>query len=117
MPDKSSLDTFLFVTSGSEAVEAAVKLARHATGKPNVIVFQGGYHGRTLLTCSMTTSKTIYRGGYGPHAAGIHVAPFPYFHERGGCEIKDPAAWAVAQLELMMLQQTAPQDRPRRVLT
>ena len=57
MPHKS-LDTFYFCTTGAEAVENAVKLARHATGRSNIIVFQGGYHGRSALTMGMTTSST-----------------------------------------------------------
>ena len=52
-----SIDSFFFTNSGAEATEAAVKLARHATGRPNVIVVQGGFHGRTYLTMAMTTSK------------------------------------------------------------
>ena len=71
------LDTFFFWNSGAEAVEAAIKLARHATKRPNVIVFQGGYHGRTIGTMSLTTSKRIYRAGYGPLMPGVHVSPFP----------------------------------------
>eukprot|EP00933_Yihiella_yeosuensis_P073663 TRINITY_DN82387_c0_g1_i1.p1 TRINITY_DN82387_c0_g1~~TRINITY_DN82387_c0_g1_i1.p1 ORF type:complete len:459 (+),score=69.72 TRINITY_DN82387_c0_g1_i1:103-1479(+) len=105
MPPNSGLDTFLFVTTGSEAVEASVKLARHATGKPNIIVFQGGYHGRTLLTMSMTTSKTIYRAGYGPHAAGIFVAPHPYYRDRH-MRHSDTTQWSIDELETMLLQQT-----------
>ena len=54
-----SLDSLFFACSGSEAVENAVKLARHATGKNRVIAFQGGYHGRTLGTMSLTSSQTI----------------------------------------------------------
>ncbi|KAJ3011333.1 hypothetical protein HKX48_006905, partial [Thoreauomyces humboldtii] len=65
MPDRS-LDTFLFVNSGSEATESALKLARHATGKQNVIVMQGGFHGRTIGAMSLTRSKTIYSAGFGP---------------------------------------------------
>lgn len=109
MPEGSGLDTFLLVTTGAEAVEAAVKLARHATKRPNIIVFQGGYHGRTLLTMSMTSSKTIYRGGYGPHASGIHMAPHPYFHQRT-CKMDDQVAWALEQLELLMAQTTTPEE-------
>jgi 4-aminobutyrate aminotransferase len=56
-----ALDSFFFSNSGAEALEAAVKLARHATGRPNIVVFQGSFHGRTNLTMAMTTSKTAYR--------------------------------------------------------
>ena len=54
-----------------------MKLAKQATGRPNVIVFSGSFHGRTHLTMAMTTSKTGYRGGYAPLPAGVFVAPFP----------------------------------------
>eukprot|EP01027_Heterolobosea_sp_BB2_P021258 GEZU01030489.1.p2 GENE.GEZU01030489.1~~GEZU01030489.1.p2 ORF type:complete len:175 (-),score=54.52 GEZU01030489.1:31-555(-) len=72
------LDTFFFSNSGAEAVEAAVKLARHATGKPNVIVMQHCFHGRTIGTMALTQSKTIYKAGFGPLMPGVFVAPFPY---------------------------------------
>src|SRR6185312_8999492 len=49
-----------------EAVEAAIKVARYATKKQNVIVFQGSFHGRTIGAMSLTTSKTIYKTGFGP---------------------------------------------------
>ena len=71
MPDKS-LDTFFFWNSGSEAVEAAVKLARMATKKQNIIVMQGSYHGRTMGTMAMTKSKTVYGENFGP----LMVSPF-----------------------------------------
>jgi 4-aminobutyrate aminotransferase len=77
------LDTFFFWNSGSEAVEAAVKLARHATGKPNIIVMQGGYHGRTIGTMGLTSSKTIYKERFGPFMPGVHVLPFPYATQLG----------------------------------
>jgi len=51
------LDGFFFSNSGAEAVEGAIKLARHATGRPNIVVFQGSFHGRTVATMSLTTSK------------------------------------------------------------
>jgi len=75
------LDTFFFWNSGSEAVESAIKLARHATGKSNILVFQGGYHGRTIGAMSLTTSKTIYRAGYSPLMSGVSVTPFPYTYQ------------------------------------
>ena len=61
-----SLDSFFFWNSGAEAVEASIKLARHATKKQNVIVMQGSYHGRTFGTMALTKSKTIYAEGFGP---------------------------------------------------
>src|SRR3954451_4364555 len=77
------IDTFFFANSGAEATEAAVKLAKHATGRPNVIVFQGSFHGRSHLTMAMTTSKTGYRAGYQPLPSGVFVAPFPYAFRDG----------------------------------
>ena len=73
----SGIDSFFFSNSGAEATEAAVKLARHATGRPNVIVVQGGFHGRTYLTMAMTTSKVGVRAGYQPLPAGIFATSFP----------------------------------------
>jgi 4-aminobutyrate aminotransferase len=72
-----SIDTFFFANSGAEITEAAVKLAKHATKRPNVIVFSGSFHGRTHLAMAMTTSKTSYRAGHAPLPAGVFVAPFP----------------------------------------
>lgn len=108
MPEGSGLDAFLFVTSGSECVEAAVKLARHYTKKPNVICMQGGYHGRTLLTMSMTSSKTIYRAGYGPHASGIHFCAHPFYSRK--CHIPDPLDFVMTEMELLLKQQTTPEE-------
>lgn len=71
------LDRLFFTNSGSEAIEAALRLARQATGKPNVIVFHGGFHGRTVATASMTTSNTRYSAGFSPLMAGVQVSPFP----------------------------------------
>ncbi len=71
------IDTFFFTNSGAEATEAAVKLAKQATGRANIIVFEGSFHGRTHLTMAMTTSKVGYRSGYAALPAGVHVAPFP----------------------------------------
>jgi 4-aminobutyrate aminotransferase len=61
-----TLDAFFFWNSGSEAVEAAMKLARQATGRQGIICFQGGYHGRTMGSGAITRSKTIYTQGTGP---------------------------------------------------
>ena len=71
------IDTFFFANSGAEITEAAVKLAKQATKRPNTIVFQGSFHGRTHLAMSMTTSKTVYRAGHAPLPSGVYVSPFP----------------------------------------
>jgi 4-aminobutyrate aminotransferase len=73
----AGIDTFFFANSGDEITEAAVKLAKQATGRPNVVVFSGSFHGRTHLTMAMTTSKTVYRAGHQPLPAGVFVAPYP----------------------------------------
>jgi len=103
MPHES-LDSFFFCTTGAEAVENAVKLAKAATGRGGVVVFQGGYHGRTLLTMSMTTSSTIYSAGMGAFAAGVYVSPFPY--ELHGVTVEQ----SLEQLALLLKQQVAPSD-------
>jgi len=103
------LDTFFFSNSGAEAVEGAVKLARHATGRPNIIVFQGSFHGRTNLTMAMTTSKTIYRQHYQPLAAGVFVAPYPYAY-RYGWDAEETSQWCLRELRHLLASQTAPSE-------
>ena len=103
------LSSFFFSNSGAEAIEAAVKLARHATGRPNVIVFQGSFHGRTNATMAMTTSKTVYRAGYQPLASGVFVAPFPYVY-RYGWDEKTTLDFCLKELKLLLKTQTAPEE-------
>jgi 4-aminobutyrate aminotransferase len=69
-----------FSNSGTEAVEAAIKLARYHTKRPNVIAFLGSFHGRTLGSLSLTSSKSVQRRGFGPMAPGVFHAPYanPY---------------------------------------
>ena len=104
-----SIDGFFFSNSGAEAVEGAVKLARHATGRPNVIVFQGSFHGRTAGTMALTTSKTVYRVGYQPLPAGVFVAPYPYAYRYGWDEEKT-SQWCLDELDFLLNGQTAPQE-------
>jgi 4-aminobutyrate aminotransferase len=65
-----------FGNSGTEAIEACIKLARYATKRHNIIAFLGGFHGRTLGALSLTASKAIQRRGFGPMMAGVYHAPF-----------------------------------------
>jgi 4-aminobutyrate aminotransferase len=113
LPDPS-LDTVFFWNSGAEAVEAGVKLARAATKKPNIIVMQGSYHGRTNATASMTRSKTIYGEGHGPLMGGVFATAFPYYSQFGGATPDTPTEelvnMALLQLKLTLQQQTSPSD-------
>ena len=68
----------ILVNSGAEAVENAVKIARTATGRPAVIVFDQAFHGRTLLTMTMTSKVVPYKAGFGPFAPEVYRAPAPY---------------------------------------
>ncbi len=67
----------IFLTTGAEAIENAVKIARVATGRPGVIAFGGGYHGRTLLTLSLTGKVAPYKTGFGPFPGEVFHATFP----------------------------------------
>jgi 4-aminobutyrate aminotransferase len=120
-----ALDSFFFSNSGAEAVEGAIKLARHATGRSEVIAFGGGFHGRTAATMALTSSKGKYRGGYPNLPAGVHLAPFAYCYQ---CAVaraagKDTAAISQAapsdqgccgeplrQLRHMLHTETVPED-------
>lgn len=104
-----AIDGFFFSNSGAEAIEGAVKLARAATGKQNIIVFSGSFHGRTAGTMALTTSKTIYRAGFGPLPSGVFVTPFPYAFRLGMTE-EAASAYALEQLEYLLASQTAPKE-------
>lgn len=102
-----SIDSFFLSNSGAEAVEASIKLARHATGKRGVIVFQGSFHGRTAQTMAMTTSKYIYRHDYQPLPSGIFVAPFPYSYYYGWDD-EETTEFSIKQLENLLHGQVDP---------
>jgi 4-aminobutyrate aminotransferase len=104
-----ALDTYFFSNSGAEAVEGAVKLARASTGKTNIIVFQGSFHGRTHATMAMTTSKTIYRAGFQPLVSGIFVAPYPYAYYYGWDE-ELTVEFSIRELKRLLKSQTAPEE-------
>jgi 4-aminobutyrate aminotransferase len=96
------LDTFFFSNSGAEAVEGAVKLARQATGRSDIIAFDGGFHGRTAGAMALTSSKGKYRGGYAPLPSGVHIAPYASCYR---CAIAQAAGKDTAAIS-----QTAPHD-------
>jgi len=74
-PMAGGVRTF-FGNSGTEAVEACLKLSRYATGRANVIAFLGGFHGRTMGSLALTSSKAIQRRGFGPMMPGVYHAPY-----------------------------------------
>ncbi len=83
------LDSVFLANSGAEAVEGSIKLARYVTGRPVIINFRGSFHGRTIFTTALTTSKLTYREKYEPLPGSIHTIPFPYVyrsHHRGNPE-------------------------------
>ena len=93
----------LLVTTGAEAVENAVKIARAATGRSGVIAFTGGYHGRTLLTLGMTGKISPYKKDIGPFPADVFRAPFP--NVRDGITVED----ALTGLQNLFLTDAQPE--------
>jgi 4-aminobutyrate aminotransferase/(S)-3-amino-2-methylpropionate transaminase len=70
----------MFANSGAEAVENAVKIARKATGRSAIVSFERGYHGRTLMTMSLTSKVNPYKHGFGPFAPETYKLPYPYYY-------------------------------------
>lgn len=101
------LDCFFFSNSGAEAVEGAVKLAKIATGRTNVIAFTGGFHGRTAMTMALTSSKAIFRGGYQPLPSGVFFAPYPYAF-RFGWDEEQTSEFCLTEIERVFRSQTPP---------
>jgi 4-aminobutyrate aminotransferase/(S)-3-amino-2-methylpropionate transaminase len=100
-PCRGAEQRSLLVNSGAEAVENAVKIARAATGRPAVVAFENAFHGRTLLTMTLT-SKVAYRKGFGPFAPEVYRAPAPYAYR--GVSTDD----AIGALELLFKQEVDP---------
>ncbi len=93
----------IFFSTGAEAVENAVKIARAATGRSAVISFAGGFHGRTLLTLSLTGTVNPYKQNFGPYAAEIYQTPFPYEYRGWSSKL------ALAALDELLESAVAPQ--------
>ena len=86
VPDGMGGARVFLANSGTEAVEGALKLARHHTGRPNVIAFYGAFHGRSLGSLSLTSSKAKYRSGFGIVTPGSYHAPFAFDGELTGAD-------------------------------
>jgi 4-aminobutyrate aminotransferase/(S)-3-amino-2-methylpropionate transaminase len=85
--------------SGAEAVENAVKIARHATGRPAVVVFDHAYHGRTNLTMALTAKNMPYKHRFGPFAGEVYRVPMSYPLRDGGLSGAEAAARAIETVE------------------
>ena len=92
----------IFFSTGAEAIENAVKIARAATGRPAVISFRGGFHGRTLLALSLTGSVQPYKQDFGPYAAEVYQSPFPYEYRGWNTEA------AIADLDNLLESEVGP---------
>lgn len=103
------LDSVFYANSGSEAVEAAIRLARMATARPNIVVFQGGFHGRTVAAASLTTAGTKFSAGFSPLMAGVHMSPFPYAY-RYGWDTDTAVDFALRELDYLLQSRVAPND-------
>jgi 4-aminobutyrate aminotransferase len=103
------LDSVFYANSGSEAVEAAVRLARMATARPNIVVFQGGFHGRTVAAATLTTAGTRFSAGFSPLMGGVHMAPFPYAY-RYGWDEQTAVDFALTELDYLFASRVAPDD-------
>ncbi len=95
-----------FTNSGAESIEAALKLARHHTGRSRVVAFFGAFHGRTYGAMSLSGSKLIHRRGFAPLVPEIHHVPFP----RGCQECAVGGCVCVQQIEKTLFKHTAPPD-------
>ncbi|MEE2569754.1 aminotransferase class III-fold pyridoxal phosphate-dependent enzyme [Pseudarthrobacter sp. J64] len=105
----AGLDSVFYANSGSEAVEAAIRLARMATARPNIVVFQGGFHGRTVAAASLTTAGTKFSAGFSPLMSGVHMSAFPYAY-RYGWDEGAAVEFALQELDYLLQTRTAPND-------
>lgn len=102
------LDTVMFGNSGAEAIEAALKLARRVTGRPDIIAFSGGFHGRTYGALTVTTSNINYRTGHEPLLPSVHIAPFPNVYRDYAGDEAAATEGALRELGRLLGEEVAP---------
>lgn len=99
----------ILANSGAEGVENAVKLARRYTGRPAIVCFEGGYHGRTLLTLSLTSKYGLFKKGFGPFAPEIVRLPLPQLYRTPkGMTEEEYLDFAIRQFDTAMVSQVDP---------
>ncbi|NSW92958.1 MAG: 4-aminobutyrate--2-oxoglutarate transaminase [Firmicutes bacterium] len=110
IPGNFDKETML-VNTGAEAVENAIKIVRKYTGRSDIITFTGAFHGRTLLTMSLTSKVKPYKFGFGPFAPGVHRIPYPYCYrcpyglEYGKCNLH-----CANRIHDFFMENVAPED-------
>ncbi len=98
-----------FMSSGAEAVETAVNIARSYTGRPGIVVFEGAYHGRTNLTLTMTSKYALFKKGFAPFAPEVYRLPFPNLYRRPESMTDEQYVdYMIAQLEHAFIAQVDP---------
>ena len=102
------LESVMLLNSGSETIDAAIKLARRVTGRPAIVAFRGAFHGRTLGATSVTTSSLNYRIGYEPLLPGVYFAPFPAAYPDFGGDEEAASAASLAALRSLLRTVVAP---------
>lgn len=108
MPE--GLDSVLFLNSGSEAIDGAIKLARRVTGRPAVIAFRGAFHGRTIGATSITTSSLNYRMGYEPLLPGVYTSVFPAVYRYYAGDEERAIADALKHLDGLLMTTVVPDE-------
>ena len=97
----SPIDSVMFMNSGSEAIDAALKLGRRVTGRPGIIAFRGGFHGRTFGAMAVTSSAINYRVGYEPMVPSVHLTTFPAAYRLFGGDEETATRTAMADLRTL----------------
>ncbi|MFL5779356.1 MAG: aspartate aminotransferase family protein [Chloroflexota bacterium] len=105
-PDR--LDTVMWLNSGSESIDAALKLARRVTGRPGIIAFENGFHGRTFGAMSVTSSALNYRVGYEPLVPSVYLTPFPAVYRDFAGDEDRAVETCLHELEILTATQIPP---------
>jgi 4-aminobutyrate aminotransferase len=104
------LDSVMFLNSGSEGIDAALKLARRVTGRPGIIAFRGGFHGRTFGATSVTSSNQNYRTGYEPLLPSVYLTTFPAVYRDFEGDEDRAVATAMANLRALTASELPPSE-------
>lgn len=101
----------MFVNSGAEAVENALKIAKRFTGRNEIVTFNGAFHGRTHMTMALTSKVRPYKFGFGPFPGGIHRAEFPYVYRRpNGISEENAIAYYIEKLDSFFMEHVDPDE-------